>query len=497
MKTDAASFKRAGSSLDKIKRAAATIAGIFVAGRIVRGFSRIITETVAAADSVAKTSQKLGVGAQALQEYQFAAQLAGVKVRTFNMGLQRFARRTAEAAKGTGEAKDALKEMGIQLKDNQGRLRPADDLLLDVADSISKVSDEGEKVRLAFKLFDSEGVSLINMLHGGSEGLKKMRAEARETGGIFSDEFLAASVEMTNQLARLEKSTLGLKVMLTTALLPAINATIEWIMKVGKSIRETIKGTMLLQVALGALAAAATVLVFVLGFKLLGAVGALAISLVGLAGGFTAAGAAALLLKIKMVLIGAIFIALAALIFLLAEEIIGAFTGMDTAGKLASDTLSDLYDEFMKAGEKSPWLEAALTPLKLIWTVAVRAKDALFALILMLQDVTDPDFSGFSELWENLGKDADRFWKAQQRIGGALFGALGIGGETGIPATPQAATASVSGATVTLGEVTINQTIQGVSDPAATADMSTEKLRQALRDEVKTARLSLVPGAAR
>jgi hypothetical protein len=45
------------------------------------------------------------------------------------MALQRFTRRAAEAAHGTGEAKDALAQMGIALRDQSGNLRRSEDLL--------------------------------------------------------------------------------------------------------------------------------------------------------------------------------------------------------------------------------------------------------------------------------------------------------------------------------------------------------------------------------
>jgi hypothetical protein len=480
MKTDAASFKRADKSLDRVKRVAQTIVGIFVAGRAVRGLKNVITETVAAADSVVKTSQKLGVGAQALQEYQFAAQLAGVNVRTFNMGLQRFSRRTAEAAKGTGEAKDALKEMGIQLRDNQRRLRPADDLLLDVADSISKVSDEGEKVRLAFKLFDSEGVSLINMLKGGSEALKAMRQNARDTGGIFSDEFLQASEEMTDQLLRMKMATMGLKVVLVNALFPVITAGINWFMKITRAIQETLKGTKLLEAAFAILAAAATVLVFVLGFKLLGAVGSLALSLIGLAGGFTTAGAAALLMQLKMVAIGAAFILLAGLILLLTEEIIGAFTGMDTAGGRISDMLGDLYDDLIKFGEGKPIIEGLLLPFKALAMFLGRSKDALFAII---QALTGGGLSGFTKLWEDSKNDLGSILDSLSRIGSAALADIGI-------------SAGGGGQVTNNQQATVNVTVQGASDPATTATMTGESVRQVLREENKKALQALTPAKA-
>ena len=45
------------------------------------------------------------------------------------MALQRFTRRAAEAAQGRGEAKEALAQMGIALRDQSGSLRRSEDLL--------------------------------------------------------------------------------------------------------------------------------------------------------------------------------------------------------------------------------------------------------------------------------------------------------------------------------------------------------------------------------
>jgi hypothetical protein len=100
-----------------------------------------------------------------------------------------FTRRTAEAAQGTGEARDALAQMGIALRDQDGHLRRSEDLLADVADAFARIEDPAERVRLAFKLFDSEGVALVNLLSDGSGALDQMRERARDLG-IVLDEHL-------------------------------------------------------------------------------------------------------------------------------------------------------------------------------------------------------------------------------------------------------------------------------------------------------------------
>jgi hypothetical protein len=157
-----------------------------------------------AADAIGKTADKIGVGVEALQELRFAAKASGVEQQTLDMALQRFTRRAAEAAQGTGEAKDALAHRWV--------LRCATRAATSVGASTARRCRRrlrqdrrpGRAVRLAFKLFDSEGVALVNLLRGGSDALEEMRERARDLG-IVLDEALVRDAER----ARTELDTLS------------------------------------------------------------------------------------------------------------------------------------------------------------------------------------------------------------------------------------------------------------------------------------------------
>ena len=77
------------------------------------GFGFLVKRSLDATDSLAKTASKIGTTTEALSKLQYAAQLTGVEQNTLNMAMQRFTRRAAEAAQGTGEAKGALRELGV------------------------------------------------------------------------------------------------------------------------------------------------------------------------------------------------------------------------------------------------------------------------------------------------------------------------------------------------------------------------------------------------
>ena len=67
-------------------------------------------------DNLAKMSDRLGLATEELQGLRRAAELTGVQTSALDMGIQRMTRRVAEAARGTGEAKDAIKELGLDAK---------------------------------------------------------------------------------------------------------------------------------------------------------------------------------------------------------------------------------------------------------------------------------------------------------------------------------------------------------------------------------------------
>ena len=197
-------LKGLGRQAELLRTGIRTLGGALIGVATVGGLGALIDRSISAADAIGKTADKIGVGVEALQELRFAAKASGVEQQTLDMALQRFTRRAAEAAQGTGEAKDALAQMGITLRDQDGHLRRSEDLLADVADAFARIEDPAERVRLAFKLFDSEGVALVNLLRDGSGALDQMRERARDLG-IVLDEHLVRDAER----ARTELDTLA------------------------------------------------------------------------------------------------------------------------------------------------------------------------------------------------------------------------------------------------------------------------------------------------
>lgn len=146
-------------------------------------------------DQTAKHADTLGITTEALTQFRHAAELTGVGSKNLDTSLQRMTRRIAEAAAGTGEAKDALEELGVSAQ-QLNTVTPEEQMYV-LADAFAQVENQSDRVRYAFKLFDSEGVKMANMLAGGSSSLKAMANEA-DALGITLTRIDAAKIEMAN-----------------------------------------------------------------------------------------------------------------------------------------------------------------------------------------------------------------------------------------------------------------------------------------------------------
>ena len=165
----------------------------------------LTVSSLRAIDAQQKFASVIGTTQKELAALQLAAsELSGVTDRQTNMALQRMTRRLAEAAMGTGEAKGALKELGVDAA-KLSKLDPAKAFRA-IGDAIQKVEDPAQQLRLAFKLFDSEGARLVTTLRAGTEVLDAYKEKA-DALGLSLTAFETAKIEQANDAFATAKKT--------------------------------------------------------------------------------------------------------------------------------------------------------------------------------------------------------------------------------------------------------------------------------------------------
>ena len=180
-------------SVGSLQTAVVGVIGSAALGGLVKSLADV-------ADRLGKTSARLGISTEDLQKFRFAAEQSGIEVSTFDTALQRFTRRSAEAAEGTGVAKEAFKELGISLKNNDGTLKSNTQLLKEVADAFKGTQSQADRVRLAFKLFDTEGVKMVNLLQQGSGAINAFGDQLESVNGVITDKSISAAEQFNDRL---------------------------------------------------------------------------------------------------------------------------------------------------------------------------------------------------------------------------------------------------------------------------------------------------------
>jgi len=216
-------FSRAAQKVSKSMVSLAKTVLKFAVAAVAAGTAVLVfTKKIAGAmDKTTKFSTRLGISVQELTRMQFAANQAGISTDQFNMATQRMTRRVAEASKGMGEAKGALQELGIDAR-SFSRLGVEEQFYI-LADALNEVKSPADQLRLAFKLFDSEGTAVLQMLKEGSPAMRALAEDAEYLGIVFGDQAAANATKFQDEMGRLGQATKGTGMAIAEVLMPVLS----------------------------------------------------------------------------------------------------------------------------------------------------------------------------------------------------------------------------------------------------------------------------------
>lgn len=193
-------MQRAGRAASTLMRSLGPLLGLS-GGVAVTGFALLARQSLEFADTLVTAADRTSFTVDQLERLRYAGELNRVQFQQTDMAMQRFSRRVAEAANGTGELRSDLERLGISVRDQNGNIRESYDILLDFADAIARTGDGQEQLRLAFKAFDSEGAAFVNVLREGRDGLQRF-VEAGEDAEAFLGERLAREASVAARSLR-------------------------------------------------------------------------------------------------------------------------------------------------------------------------------------------------------------------------------------------------------------------------------------------------------
>lgn len=232
-------FRRSLTNVsDQVAGAAKKLALPFTlaAGAVGFSLSTMMSKFLSVGDGIDKASIRIGVSAERLQSLRYAANLSGASAETLDKSMAKLNENIAKAASGKNEELASLfKKLGISLKDANGNLRIAADVMPQFADAIQRNTDAGLRARMMIAAFGEEGQKLVPMLEGGSGALQEMEDRAKRLGLVMSGDDVKAAAALGDRFSELGMvfdsfgNTLSAKI--APVLTPIIDDLVEFIAK--------------------------------------------------------------------------------------------------------------------------------------------------------------------------------------------------------------------------------------------------------------------------
>jgi hypothetical protein len=118
-------------------------------------------------------------------------------------GLQRLTRSMGEAAHGAKTQAAAFSTLGIELRDTNGRLKTAGEIMPDIAAKIAAIPDAASRAAILVRLFGRAGQQFLPLFEQGASGIEQFTREAKEMGLVLSDDAIQAADATADKIAQL------------------------------------------------------------------------------------------------------------------------------------------------------------------------------------------------------------------------------------------------------------------------------------------------------
>lgn len=186
------------------------------------------------ADQLNDFNQRLGISAETLSGWSYAAKQTGTDIDALGVGLKKLARNMSEALDPKSQQAGLFEALGVDVKDAQGNLRSLESILPDIADAFKKLDNETLEASLSMEIFGKSGADLLEFLNQGSDGLATMKDRARELGIELSQDTLTAADNFNDKVGDLQTVTQALFTQLAVELLPTLTKLVEKLTEVAK-----------------------------------------------------------------------------------------------------------------------------------------------------------------------------------------------------------------------------------------------------------------------
>lgn len=165
-------------------------------------------------DDIDKAAQKMGMSAEAYQEWDAVMQHSGTSMASLKTAM-------TTLAKAAVTDKKALEKLGLS-QEHVAALSQ-EELFAETITALQNVEDETERTYLASQLLGGGAKELGALLNTSAEDTQAMKDRVHELGGVLSDEAIAAAAGFQDNLQDMQTAFSGLSRSMLAEFMPGIS----------------------------------------------------------------------------------------------------------------------------------------------------------------------------------------------------------------------------------------------------------------------------------
>ncbi len=233
--------KGMGRDIDKMGGKASSLGKKLAAAFSVAALS-IFTKKLASAtnsaldfvDTIGKNADRIGISTTKLQQYVFAADLAGVSQEILTKALKKMNDNLGDAALNGGATARALSQLGVAIQEGAA---PADNFE-NIVRALAGIEDQTKKAALANDVFGRAGAELLTLIGKVPGGLDDAIVKFDDFGLAVNDGLIENSEDAKDSLALLTRQISAIKINTLLAFATAINSVATAVAGLGKTVSE-------------------------------------------------------------------------------------------------------------------------------------------------------------------------------------------------------------------------------------------------------------------
>lgn len=220
---------KALNSLNSISAgtAAAVTGFAAVAAAVVKTEKALIDMTKEAAEGakeITTFASITGQSAQQVQQMQYASGKLGVSYDRVRDSLKEITNKMQEAENGSADTAAAFDKLNVSLRGQNGELRDAQDVFLDVIDALGNVENQSERDAIAMDLMSESAQELNPMIEAGRETIQQYAQAASDMGLVLEEDELKALTEVQSAFYDLEQQQKATKNQLAAEFAPYLTS---------------------------------------------------------------------------------------------------------------------------------------------------------------------------------------------------------------------------------------------------------------------------------